>query len=183
MGNTIDRANQHSLRMWHANSTIISHNAIGGSSYDNIRHAIKIHSAGVQNISESISATPTPSSTGVVISYNQIGATTNPGSWTCGFGPQNADPGTVEGLQDFILEYNTFIRGPNTSQEAVWRGRRMTQRGNTLQGGGTASIVATVLNLRLRQLHKKRLHLRFVGETFDFFEPGQAFGVVSRPVS
>jgi hypothetical protein len=57
-----------------------------------------------------------------------------------GFGPQNADPGTVEGLEDCVAENNIFVRGPHTSSEMQMRGRRMTARGNTVQGGGLVRI-------------------------------------------
>jgi hypothetical protein len=145
LGNTMDRAHEHTLRIWATSKTIIAHNALGGSHHPEasgigIRHALKIHSAGTQAFTDLVSTSPTAASSQVVIANNVIGSSSFPGSWLAGLGPQNADAGTVEGLEDFLAENNVFIRGPHSSSEIQWRGRRMTHRGNTLQGGGTPDI-------------------------------------------
>ena len=72
---------------------------------------------------------------------NTIGSTTYPGSFLSGFSPQNSDAGTVEGLEDCIAENNKYVRGPYSVSELQLRGRRLTARGNMLQGGGTPNIV------------------------------------------
>ena len=74
------------------------------------------------------------------MSNNIIGSPTYPGSFLSGFTPQNADADTVEGLEDCIAENNVYVRGPYTSSELQVRGRRITTRGNTVQGGGRPNI-------------------------------------------
>jgi hypothetical protein len=124
---------------------VIAHNFLGGSHYaaslPGIRAALKIHSGGTQTFTDLISGSPSPASSQVVIANNRIGTSNFPGSWLSGLGPQNADAGTVEGLEDFIAENNVFTRGPYTVSEVQWRGRRMTSRGNTRSDGGATDIV------------------------------------------
>jgi PKD repeat protein len=145
MGNVIDRAAEHSLRVWAAGKLVISHNLIGGNHYapdpPGIRGAVKIHSAGTEAFATTIAAGRYPATSQVLLANNIIGSTTYPGSFLSGFGPQNADPGTVEGLEDCIAEGNLYVHGPYTSSDLQLRGRRMTARGNTVQGGGTPDIV------------------------------------------
>ena len=57
-----------------------------------------------------------------------------------GFGPQNADMGTVEGIEYSIAENNVYVRGPWTSSELQVKGRYITARGNTVRGGATPNI-------------------------------------------
>lgn len=136
LGNTIDKATEHSLRIWAASRTQISHNRVGGNHYvpgqpPGIRGAIKIHAAGTQPMGPRIAGGQAPASSRLVVSNNIIGSPTYPGSWMSGFSPQNADPGTVEGLEDCVAENNVFQRGPYTSSDMQLKGRRMTARGNT----------------------------------------------------
>jgi len=144
LGNNMDRATQHTFRAWSASKTQISHNRIGGNHYTNtfpgIRGAVKIHSGGVQPFTQLVSSSRQPATSQVIMSNNVIGSTTYPGSFLSGFSPQNADTGTVEGLEDCIAENNVYIRGAYSSKELDIRGRRITARGNTLLGGGTPSI-------------------------------------------
>jgi hypothetical protein len=150
MGNIIDRATEHSLRIWAASKTLISHNLIGGNHYaaslPGIRGAVKIHSGGTQPFTPLIAGSATPATSQVIMSNNVIGSTTYPGSFLSGFGPQNADAGTVEGLEDCIAENNTYVRGAYTSSELQIRGRRMSARGNTVRGGGTPNISSITAN-------------------------------------
>ena len=144
LGNIIDKATEHSLRIWAASKVQISHNLVGGNHYapnpPGIRGAVKIHSGGTLPFTSLIGTSATPATSQVILSNNIIGSTTYPGSFLSGMGPQNADPGTVEGLEDCITENNMYVRGPYTTSELQLRGRRMTARGNTVQGGGTPNI-------------------------------------------
>ena len=144
LGNTINKATEHSLRIWAGSRVVIAHNAVGGDHYVGggigIRHAIKIHSGGTQAFTDTVAGSPAPATSRIVIANNQIGSPTYPGSWLVGIGPQNADAGTVEGIEDVLAAGNVFIRGPYTGSDIQWRGRRMTNRGNSVQGGGTPSI-------------------------------------------
>jgi hypothetical protein len=150
LGNTIDKATEHSLRIWAAGKTQISHNTIGGNHYaptlPGIRGAVKIHSGGTQAFTPLIAGSAKPATSQVVMSNNIIGSSTYPGSFLSGMGPQNADPSTVEGLEDCIAENNVYVRGPYTSSELQVRGKRMSSRGNTVQGGGAARVANIVAN-------------------------------------
>lgn len=146
MGNTMDSAFQHTMRIWAAKDAVIAHNALGGTHVPEgngpgIRHALKLHSSGQQPYTQAISGSPLPATSRVVIANNRLGSTSFPGSWLTGIGPQNADAGTLEGLEDIVAENNVFVRGPRTVSEIQMRGRRMTARGNTRADGGTPSIV------------------------------------------
>lgn len=140
IGNTINKATEHSFRIWAAHKLLIAHNRIGGEHYASpppgIRAAIKLHSAGTQTYTSTVGSSLHLASRYVVIVDNIIGSTTFQGSWTMGVGPQNADPGTIEKIEDIILERNTFVRGPYTSQDFHMLGGRVTTRGNVVSGGG-----------------------------------------------
>jgi hypothetical protein len=145
LGNSMDRAQEHTLRVWTASKLVVAHNRIGGTHYapspPGIRQAIKIHSGGVQPFADLVSASPAPATDRIAIASNVIGSTTFPGSWLMGLGPQNADAGTVEGMQDIVLDANTFVRGPWTSAEAQLKGRRITSRKNRVSTGAKPVIV------------------------------------------
>ena len=144
LGNIIDRAHEHSLRVWAASKFQISHNEIGGNHYapnpPGIRGAVKIHSGGEQTFTRLIAGSRTPATSQLVMSNNVIGSETYPGSFVSGFGPQNADMGTVEGIEYSIAENNVYVRGPWTSSELQVKGRYITARGNTVRGGATPNI-------------------------------------------
>lgn len=147
LGNTINRATEHSLRLWHMNKSVIAHNAIGGEHYAGgtggigIRHALKVHSAGTSPYSDNVgTSTRNVSSSKNVTADNTFGSATYPGSWLTAFGPQNSDAGTIEGLEDVIQERDRFIRGPTTTLEIRNVVRRGNVRGATLTNGGAIRI-------------------------------------------
>jgi hypothetical protein len=139
LGNTINRATEHSLRIWAAHKTVIAHNAIGGEHYaptsPGIRAAIKIHSSGTLPYADSLGAGMRIATSQVIVANNRLGSPAFPGSWTVGIGPQNADLGTVEATVDYIHENNVHLRGPHTSQDLHIAALRVTTRGNTAVGG------------------------------------------------
>jgi hypothetical protein len=143
LGNTMDRAYEHTLRIWAAGKTVIAHNALGGNHRPEadgigIRAALKLHSGGTQPWTDLVSSSPAPMTDQVILANNVLGSPTYPGSWLSGFSPQNNGPETVEGLQDCIAENNHYIRGPESDSyksELQLRGRRLTARGNTREGG------------------------------------------------
>ena len=142
LGNTMNRATQHTLRMWTANRTVIAHNAFGGEHHaanpPGIRHAIKIHSSGEAPYADNVgTSTLGISSRHIVVADNTIGSADYVGSWTVALGPQNADPGTIEPVIDVVIENNQMIRGPYTTQDVHLLVQRGTTRGNTVVGGGT----------------------------------------------
>ncbi|KAG2386509.1 hypothetical protein C9374_002253 [Naegleria lovaniensis] len=143
MGNQINKASQHSVRLWAANQVLIAHNSVGGDhdpvqpNQPGIRHAIKIHSNGLNSYnSHNIGTTGfNIRSSKVLIADNKVGTSTYPGSWLCAVAPQNALTGTIEGIEDVLLERNVFIRGRFTTLEGAMRGRRISTRYNSVQGG------------------------------------------------
>jgi hypothetical protein len=141
LGNSINRATEHSVRMWAANKVVIAHNFMGGDHYapsaPGIRAALKIHSNGTQAYTDSLGAGQNISSSQIVVANNRIGTTSFPGSWMIGVGPQNADIGTVEATFDYIHENNSHVRGPYTSQDLHLAALRATTRGNSVLSGGT----------------------------------------------
>ncbi len=145
LGNTMDRATEHTLRVWAAGDAVIAHNHLGGNHHaprpPGIRHAIKLHSDGTDEITPLVATSRRPRSSRVVVADNLIGSPTYPGSFLTGFAPQNGDRGTVEAVEDCIVENNVFVRGPHTISEVQLRGRRLSARGNTLRGGGRPDTV------------------------------------------
>lgn len=139
LGNTINRATQHSVRMWAAHKTIVAHNFLGGDHYaptpPGIRHALKLHANGARAYSDSLGNGQDIATSQVVVANNRIGSSAFPGSWMVGVGPQNEQ--SVEAVMDYIHENNVHGRGPYTSQDLHIAALRATTRGNTVQGGGT----------------------------------------------
>lgn len=149
LGNTINRATEHSVRMWSINKSVIAHNAIGGEHYaanpPGIRAALKVHSAGVNPYADNVGESGLHiSSSKSVTADNIFGTTSYQGSWLTGFAPQNADQGTVEGLEDIIQERDRFVRGPYTGQEIHNCVRRGTVR-DALQLNGNAISMDLIL--------------------------------------
>ena len=74
-------------------------------------------------------------------------------------GPQNADQGTVEGIEDVIMERDQFIRGPYTSLEIQNVGRRITVRNASTSNG---ALVWSLL-----WDFEELLRFDFMARTFD----------------
>jgi hypothetical protein len=149
MGNDADRADEHTMRLFLAADMFIGHNFFGGTHFSGggvgIRHATKIHSSGLDPITELLSGTRSPASARVVFANNVVGTASFPGSWMVTLQPMNDT--SVQGVEDFIAENNRFYRGPNSSADLTMGGRRMTARGNTLAvGGGNANVSTNFQN-------------------------------------
>lgn len=151
LGNTLDRAHEHTFRIWATSKTVIAHNAMGGSHFPDdpvtgigIRSALKLHAAGLLPFTDRFADSPRPASSQVVLANNRFGSPTFPGSWLSGLGPQNTDE--VEGLEDMVAENNVYTRNatpgrPTFEAELTLRGRRLTHRNNTLSTGGPATVI------------------------------------------
>lgn len=140
LGNTFNRATEHTVRIWAGFKVVLAHNDIGGEHYTSsppgIRAALKFHSSGILPFHENVGTSGSQiASRYLVTADNRFGSPQYPGSWTVGFGPQNADPGTVEGLEDIIMERDLFRRGPYTSQDIHNVARRVTVRSQTVENG------------------------------------------------
>ena len=145
IGNTFNRATEHTVRVWAGHKMIFAHNNIGGEHYSGggigIRHALKMHSSGTLGYNDNIGVSGLGiASSHLVSADNRYGSAQNPGSWTVAFAPQNVDQGTVEGLEDLIMERDVFQRGPNTTQDMHNVVRRSTLRNQTVVGGVPAWI-------------------------------------------
>lgn len=148
VGNVINRATEHSLRIWAANAAFIAHNHIGGEHYapdpPGIRSAIKIHSAGTDSYADDVATSGLAIATRhVVLADNMVGSPEFPGSWLGGLSPQNADPGTIEAVLDIVYERNVHTRGPYTSQDFHTAAKGCTTRENTTVGGSFEGDVVT----------------------------------------
>ncbi len=148
LGNVINQATEHSLRIWAANAAFIAHNHIGGEHYapnpPGVRGAIKIHSAGIDAYADDVATSGLAIATRhVVLADNLVGSPDYPGSWLGGFGPQNADIGTVEAVFDVIYERNIHTRGPYTTLEFHTAAKGCTTRDNTTVGGRFEGDVVT----------------------------------------
>lgn len=149
MGTELDKADEHGLRIYIGHKTFVGHNNVTGEHYVDspgpagIRVALKIQGSGNDPYtSDNVGTTGREVATSkLVVANNRFGSAAFPGSWLTAAAPENADPGTVQGVEDLILENNEFDEsGTYVSSAMQWRGRRLTARGNTRTGGGTPEI-------------------------------------------
>ena len=140
LGNNFNGSTEHTVRIWAGYKMILAHNDLGGEHYANggagIRHALKFHASGTSSFNENVGV----SGLGIASRYlvtadNHFGSPYNPGSWTVSFGPENSDQGTVQGLEDIIMERDVFRRGPYTTLDIHNVARRVTVRDETVDNG------------------------------------------------
>jgi hypothetical protein len=143
-GNDVDRADEHTMRIFLSRGTFVGHNNLGGDHYVDapgpagIRSALKLQSNGVTtSYAGNLGSGSGTASIDTVIADNIFGSLAFPGSWLVGIGPENTDATTAQGIQDLIYERNIHARGELTSQDLHVCGKRITTRGNTISGGGT----------------------------------------------
>lgn len=140
LGNRFGVQKYHSARITGAHRAVVAHNELQGISGGGIYHALKVHSDGLNAYSDSLIGGP--SGTGwasgqIVISSNLIGNANDNNSWTAAICPQNDQ--AAEGIENTIVEANTFVRGRGTSTDFVMGGRNITYRGNKTGSGGAIS--------------------------------------------
>ena len=140
MGSTLYNPTQHIIRMWFAYKAFIGHNRLYNPG--STQQHIKLHSAGTGEYADNVREAASPASRYIVVADNVIGANSEVTPWAMTFAPQNGDSGTAEGVQDVIVENNVFHR--NSFQDVGFGGRRMTERGNSLQGGSSHSVGTSV---------------------------------------
>jgi hypothetical protein len=143
-GNDVDRADEHTMRIFLSRETFVGHNDLGGDHYVDapgpagIRSALKLQSNGVTtSYAGNLGAGAGTASVNTVIADNIFGSLAFPGSWIVGIGPENTDATTAQGIQDLVYERNIHVRGDYTSQDLHVCGKRITTRDNTISGGGT----------------------------------------------
>lgn len=143
MGNDIDLADEHSLRVFQHTGLFIGHNRCGGrhSSADTSKHALKMHSANDGTIPQNETYNDSTGVTGdslcsqdVTIADNIFGHADFPAPWLVQIGPQNQDPGTLEGTKNGVYERNHHIRGSSTTDDLNVVARNFVTRDNTTEG-------------------------------------------------
>ncbi|GIX23392.1 MAG: hypothetical protein KatS3mg122_0623 [Caldimonas sp.] len=137
LGNDMGYANQHTVRIGRLHKGVMAHNAMRGRSSDGIRHALKLHSGGLDSYTDSYNGS-TWATRQVVIANNLFGDAQDNNQWTVAVSPQNGV--SAEGLEDVIVENNRFVRGTRTVTDLVITGRRMTYRGNVRVDGGSLGV-------------------------------------------
>ena len=142
MGNSFGSYQQHNVRFTGLHKGVIAHNEMRGISADGIRHALKLHSMGLNAYADG-SINDTSGSGGwassqIVIANNVFGSSTDNNAWTVVVAPQNAT--VAEGLENVVVENNRFVHGPNTYDDLVVAGRKITYRKNTTASGSTLIV-------------------------------------------
>lgn len=145
MGIEMDESTEHTVRLYNAKKFLMQHCVVPGNHYTGtppgIRSCVKHHSEGIDPwISDNMSDGRTLASRYVVFRRNIFGSVDFPSSYLTGSGPQNADLGTLEGLEDVIYEDNHFIYGSFTVRAVQVFGRNMILRRNTRDNGGIPDL-------------------------------------------
>lgn len=137
LGNTFGSYQMHSVRFSALHKGVLAHNDIRGISADGIRHALKLHSMGLQPYADGLihdlSGAGSWATSQVVIANNTLGNAADNNDWTVAISPQNDQ--YAEGIENVIVENNRFVRGKKTSTDLVLGGRSITVRGNTVNTG------------------------------------------------
>jgi PKD domain len=139
MGNSLTSSFSHSVRMWFGYKTFFGHNYLAGTpEVASITAHLKMHSSGTGEYGDRVLENPIPASRYVVIADNMAGDGDENRFWSINTSPQNSDTTTEEGLQDIIVENNTFDR--EYSGNVTMSGRNMIERGNRVENGGTLNV-------------------------------------------
>ena len=139
MGNRYGKQQMHSVRISALNKGFIAHNEIQGISSDGIRHAMKVHSMGLNAYSDGLindtSGQGGWASSQIVVANNLFGNAADNNAWTVAISPQNDQ--YAEGVENVVFENNRHVRGGNTSTDLVLGGRKLTYRGNSIVSGAS----------------------------------------------
>ena len=138
MGNRSTDANEHTLRVFYSYQSLIGHNELTGMNPTGGRHALKMHARGVAPWSDALfpdgdATIRFPRSQYIRIHNNTLGNSQSPNPWTLQLAPQNDS--TLEGLQDLLVESNTFIASDATHRDMQTLGNNVIERGNTRSQG------------------------------------------------
>ena len=142
LGNRFGKYQQHSARFSALHKSVLAHNEFQGISSDGIRLALKLHSMGYNAYTDG--AINDTSGRGgwatnqIVIANNLFGNAADNNAWTVAIAPQNTT--VEEGIQNVILENNTFYRGKSTSTDLVIGGKLITYRKNKTSTGAALSV-------------------------------------------
>ncbi|HJV95396.1 MAG TPA: hypothetical protein VJ608_05135 [Albitalea sp.] len=141
LGNRYGKQQMHSVRFSALHKGVIAHNEIQGISADGIRHALKLHSMGLNAYADGLindtSGVGGWASNQVVINNNLFGNAADNNDWTVAVSPQNDQ--YAEGVQNVLVVNNRFVRGIKTSTDIIFGGRNLTYRGNSLTSGAAVA--------------------------------------------
>ena len=144
MGNDFRGAGEHMHRFYFSRKLLVQHSKLEDISKDGTRHAIKFMSGGFRTPQSNVEDLPnglTWYAEQIVVRNNILGASDSTNDWTVIVAPQNTGSVTPEegqeGIQDTILENNSFINSPGNKVQDIIVGpaRRTTTRGNTRNDG------------------------------------------------
>lgn len=134
LGNTGNTSKFHTARFVKLRKAILAHNDFKGINSDGVYHDLKIHSGGMTPYTDAY-VDDAWYSEQIVIQNNRFGSTEDNNQWLVAICPQNDQ--SAEGIQDVLIQSNTFTRNSRTVQDLTLAGRRLTYRGNIIQGGGS----------------------------------------------
>ena len=142
LGNHSTDANEHTLRAFYSYKSVFGHNELTGMNSTGGRHALKMHAKGVAQWNDRLFPSGTtslnePRSRYLRVHNNTLGNANSLNAWTLQVAPQDdGRSGTVEGMQDVVVESNRFVLSPNsTLSDMQTLGSRITERGNTRSRG------------------------------------------------
>lgn len=136
MGNVTDVCRYHDLRSGGLDTSVVGQNWFKANINSDGFEPVKIHAGGVNTYPAGAAGTHTTNK--MVFSKNTIGAATSRGGWMTAFCPQN--DGSQEGVENILVEDNTYILCTTDQYDILWGARYGTARRNTRSGGGSLGI-------------------------------------------
>jgi hypothetical protein len=140
LGNRSTDANEHTMRAFYTYKSVFGHNEFTGMNTTGGRHALKMHAMGTAEWSDYLFPNGSttrihPRSRYVRIHNNIIGNANSLNVWTMQVAPQDdGRSGTVEGLQDFLIESNTFVASSGVTMADIQTlGHNIIERGSNRQ--------------------------------------------------
>ncbi len=151
LGNTSERAKEHTLRVFATYKAVIGHNLLTGPETDNLRTDFKLMANGLNDWpADHVIFNPgtvtevLPNTQYVRINNNIFGRAGAPHSWHLQVAPQDTgSSNTVEGLRDIIVENNEFINGNQDDGLEVGiqtLGHNIIERGNQYPASWTRPV-------------------------------------------
>jgi hypothetical protein len=140
LGNVMGVSKYHTARFTKLRKAIVAHNELKGINPAGIYHSLKLHSGGLTAYTDQY-VDDAWYSDQVVVSHNRFGNAADTNQWTVAISPENDS--SAEGVQNVLVESNTFVRNANTVLDLVLGGRSLTYRNNTASGAPSWKTRAT----------------------------------------
>ncbi|WP_022980946.1 PKD domain-containing protein [Ideonella sp. B508-1] len=132
LGNVMGVSKYHTARFTKLRKAIVAHNELKGINPAGIYHSLKLHSGGLTPYTDAY-VDDAWYSEQVVVSHNLFGNAADTNQWTVAICPENDS--SAEGIQNVLVQSNTFVRNASTSLDLALGGRSLTYRNNTANGG------------------------------------------------